>query len=69
MQLEAVSALWDEEPSRARELLNHAAQITRDGLTEARRTLHALRASPLDEVGLAVAVGNLARQLHARNLN
>lgn len=61
VQLEGVQALWDGEAPRARTMLQSALQNTRSGLTESRRALKALRASPLEEDGLPVAVGNLAR--------
>lgn len=66
VQLEGVQALWDGEAARARAMLQSALQNTRSGLTESRRALKALRASPLEEDGLPVAVGNLARATAAR---
>ena len=46
--------------------LGQALQTTRSGLTEARRSLHALRASPLQDLGLALAVRDLAESVAAR---
>jgi signal transduction histidine kinase len=66
VQLEAVGALWDADGKAARAMLEQVQQVTRNGLTEARRALQALRASPLDDVGLAIAVSNLARSAAAR---
>ncbi len=66
VQLEAVAALWDADPPGARALLEQAEESTRIGLREARRALKSLRASPLDEVGLPVAIANLARSTAAR---
>jgi signal transduction histidine kinase len=60
VQLEAVSALWDIDPSAARNMLSQADETTRTGLTEARRALHALRATPLEELGLALALRDAA---------
>jgi signal transduction histidine kinase len=65
VQLEAVDSVWDIHPEKARELLAKALAQTRSGLTETRRALQALRASPLDDLGLALAVRNLA-ELTAR---
>lgn len=61
VQLEGVQALWNVDVERARAMLQSALQNTRSGLTESRRALKALRASPIEEDGLSVAVANLAR--------
>jgi signal transduction histidine kinase len=60
VQLEAVKTLWKTDPAQARMMLEQSSQAIRTGLTETRRALHALRASPLEELGLALAVRNLA---------
>jgi signal transduction histidine kinase len=60
VQLEAVRSLWQLDPSGARDLLDKADETARRGLTEARRALRALRASPLQDVGLAPALRELA---------
>src|SRR5689334_14420819 len=54
VQLEAVQALWDVQPGEARQMLDQALEVTQNGLTEARRALHSLRASPLEDLGLAL---------------
>jgi len=66
VQLEAVQALWDVETGTARRILDQALQSTRSGLTEARRALQALRASPLEDLGLALAVSDLAESVAER---
>ena len=66
VQLEAIQALWTVNAESARTMLVSALQSARSGLTEARRALKALRASPLEEEGLSVAIGNLARSAAAR---
>jgi signal transduction histidine kinase len=66
VQLEGVLALWDHNAEAARTMLASASQNARSGLVEARRALKALRASPLEDHGLAVALGNLARSAAAR---
>gem|GEM_PF-121101 len=60
VQLEAIRSLWQVQPEKARRLLEQADQTARTGLTEARRALQALRASPLEDLGLALAVRELA---------
>jgi signal transduction histidine kinase len=41
-------------------MLRKCLHITRQGLKESRRAIHALRASPLEELGLAQAITHLA---------
>jgi two-component system NarL family sensor kinase len=60
VQLEAVRSLWQVDPLQARRLLDEADETVRRGLTEARRALRALRASPLQESGLILALEDLA---------
>lgn len=56
IQLEAATALWDDDPDGARALVAQALDGTRSGLAEARRSIENLRASPLEEHGLAGAL-------------
>lgn len=60
VQLEAIRALWDHDPEAAKRMLAQADTTTRTGLTEARRSLSALRSSPLDDLGLVGALRDLA---------
>ena len=66
VQLEAVQALWDVNADAARRMLDQATATTRNGLTEARRALQALRAKPLEDLGLALAISTLAESVAAR---
>ncbi|MDQ3247881.1 MAG: sensor histidine kinase [Chloroflexota bacterium] len=66
VQLEAVDSVGEVQPERARELLVKSLANTRSGLTETRRALQSLRASPLDDLGLALAVRNLAESTAKR---
>jgi signal transduction histidine kinase len=66
VQLEAVDALWEIKPGEARAMANQALHSTRTGLTEARRALQALRASPLEDLGLGLAISTLAQDAAAR---
>ena len=52
VQLEAVEALWDVNLAGARKMLEHVHQSARSGLTEVRRALTSLRASPLEDLAL-----------------
>jgi signal transduction histidine kinase len=56
VQLETVKAYWEVEPQTAHALLETALTATRSGLQETRRALDALRARPLDDVGLRLAL-------------
>lgn len=66
VQLEAVDSAWEANPAKARELLHKAQAQTRSGLTETRRALQSLRATPLDDLGLALAVRTLAESTAKR---
>lgn len=67
VQLEAINALWDTDPAKARNLLGESLGSTRSGLAEARRAIQALRSTPLEDVGLALAVRDLAESVAARS--
>jgi signal transduction histidine kinase len=62
VQLEAMDALWDRDLTAARLSLNKAQALTHNGLQETRRALGAMRARPLEDLGLALAVRRLAEQ-------
>ncbi len=66
IELEAVSALWENNPGKARGMLNQSLTMTRDGLNESRRAIQSLRAAPLEDLGLSIALGNLARSMSER---
>jgi len=66
IQLEAIRALWTANPSDARSTLDRSLAVARSGLTETRRALQALRASPLEDMGLVLAVRNLAEAAASR---
>jgi len=66
VQLEAVDSAWEQTPAQARALLIKALATARSGLAETRRAVQALRASPLDDLGLALAIRNLAESTAAR---
>jgi len=66
VQLEAVKSLWDVDAVAARKMLNRADDLTRSGLTEARRSLQSLRATPLEQFGLALALRDIAESAAQR---
>lgn len=61
VQLEAVEALWENSPDEARHMVSDARNNARLGLNEARRAIQSLRAAPLEDLGLVLALGRLAR--------
>ncbi|MGH2582682.1 MAG: sensor histidine kinase [Anaerolineales bacterium] len=67
VQLEALQTAWAKMPAQAAAMVEKMVAATRSGLDETRRTLKNLRASPLEELGLALAVQQLAEGAAARN--
>jgi signal transduction histidine kinase len=66
VQLETIKAYWDVDPAAAQRLLDQSLTATRSGLQETRRALKSLRATPLDDLGLALALRKLAEETAAR---
>ena len=66
VQLETVKAYWDIDPQTARSTLDKSLVAAHSGLEETRRALQALRASPLDDLGLALAVRTMVEDTAAR---
>ena len=66
VQLEAVSALWTVNPEQARSMVEKSLGATRSGLGETRRAIQALRASPLEDLGLVRALEDLAKETAGR---
>lgn len=60
LQLEGTRLLWDQDLTQAKATLEESIDTVRSGLTETRRALRALRASPLEDLGLREAVHMLA---------
>ena len=66
VQLETVKAYWDVDPGAAQAMLDKALEATRSGLQETRRALKSLRASPLDDLGLGLALRRLTESVASR---
>jgi len=66
VELEGLRATMHRDPEQATSLLDHSLQAIREGLTETRRTLQELRAKPLEDLGLALAVRTLAESYAER---
>lgn len=67
VQIEALLTFRDALPGKARSMLEQMLDSTRSGLDETRRVLSALRASPLDEMGLSAAVRTYVEDFAARH--
>jgi signal transduction histidine kinase len=67
VQLETTKAYWDVDQEMARSSLERSLAAAHSGLQETRRALKALRASPLDDLGLAAAIKGLADGAAARS--
>ncbi len=66
VELEGLRAMLGRDPGQANALLNNSLQAIREGLTETRRALQELRAKPLEDLGLAIAIKSLAESVEER---
>jgi signal transduction histidine kinase len=66
VHLEGVDALWTTNPTKSHEMLERSLIAVRDGLTETRKAIQSLRASPLVDLGLTKAIEELAREVSGR---
>jgi signal transduction histidine kinase len=66
VELEGLRAMLRLDVERANVLLSHALHAIREGLTETRRAVKELRAKPLEELGLTLAVRALVESYAGR---
>lgn len=66
VNLEAIKLMVPAEQSEIRAMLDRALLDTRSGLNETRRALKDLRSLPLEDLGLAIAIRNLALEAASR---
>lgn len=66
VNLEAVKLSLQPGQTETMKMLDQALKITRDGLTEVRRAIKDLRSLPLDDIGMGLAIRNLAMEASAR---
>lgn len=66
VNLEAMKTLMQPGQNEVNTMLDRSLQATRLGLDETRRALKALHAQPLDDLGLRLAMKNLARDASER---
>lgn len=67
VELEGLRATMRRDPEQATALLDHSLRAIREGLTETRRSLQELRAKPLEDLGLALAIRTLAESYAHRS--
>ena len=67
VQLDAIAAVCEPMPPKASIMLERALSTARAGLDETRRAVHDLRAAPLEDLGLALAIRTLAANTAARS--
>ena len=66
INLEAIKTVVDPAQTETQTMLDHSLKITRSGLDETRRVLKALRAGPLEDLGLKMALLNLVEAASMR---
>jgi signal transduction histidine kinase len=66
VQLETVKAYWHVDATAAQAMLDKSLEATRSGLHETRRALKSLRASPLDDLGLSLALRRMVESAARR---
>ena len=66
VQLEAIKALFDKDPSEATKMLDSTLENTKNGLHETRRALADLRSSELESFGLTQSIRNMVQSAAER---
>jgi signal transduction histidine kinase len=66
IQLESINILWDRNSEEARRELQASTTRAREGLNETRQAIKSLRASPLSELGLPLALHRVAENAALR---
>jgi signal transduction histidine kinase len=61
VQLEGVKSLWKSDPEKSYVMLEQSLEATRSGLTETRKAIQSLRATPLEDMGITLAIRDLAQ--------
>ncbi|MEO0560723.1 MAG: sensor histidine kinase [Chloroflexota bacterium] len=67
LQLGGAKTMLHVDPEQAESAIDQALSSSREGLNETRRALHALRSTPLDDYGLALALEDLAERARQRS--
>jgi signal transduction histidine kinase len=69
VQIGAAQAIFSQDTARALDHLSKAQTLTQEGLTEVRRSVAALRASPTESRPLPEALGKLVEQWNATGMS
>ena len=67
VQLEALHTILETDQKEVNDMLERALFTARSGLEETRRALKALRAEPLEDLGLQLALQNLLTNIQSRS--
>lgn len=68
MQLQAARAIWASDPAKAMDAFGKAQMLTREALTDVRRSVAALRSSPTDNRSLPEALAPLIEESRAAGI-
>ncbi len=68
VQIEAAKTVMESQPDKAQDALQKAQNLTQEGLAAVRRSVSALRESPLENQTLADALRGLAQELNEAGL-
>lgn len=68
VKLNAINVVWDARPEKARSLLTEVIAMLNEGMVEVRRALRDLRTTPLEDLGLLLALRNLAQSAAERGM-
>jgi signal transduction histidine kinase len=68
VQIEAAKTVMNSQPDKAQDALDKAQNLTQEGLAAVRRSVSALRESPLENQTLAEALAGLATELREAGL-
>lgn len=69
VQIEAARAMQPHDEARARDALTKAQSLTQEGLREIRRSVSALRASPLENKSVPAALADIVAESRAAGVN
>ncbi len=68
VKLNAIHVVWDLRPEKARTLLAEVVEMLNEGMVEVRRALRDLRTTPLEDLGLLLALRQLAQSIEERGM-
>ncbi len=68
VKLNAIQIVWDANPAKARTMLGEVIVTMNDGMVEVRRALRDLRTTPLEDLGLRLALEQIAQAAAQRGL-